>query len=201
MYRKFSSYQSCRPSLALRDYRKVFASPPIRPTVPSLHVLRPQYPLPPTRAYILRTQYTLGSPPPRSKITSNPIITSNRCTPLLRSPLLSHKSVLVPRRDFTLKSEFKKAWSQFVSNSQTYLHKQTALWLFWFRARWYNKVLSVLFILFIVLFIFTCWDTYFSFDSPFGVVRRTVQYLQTDPEVCIGGDSESGLCIGLTQTN
>ena len=64
-----------------------------------------------------------------------------------------------------------------------YLKREITLWMFWFRARWYNPYLAVLVIIAVILGTFMYWDMYISPDSPFGVVRRTVRYLETDPEV------------------
>lgn len=43
--------------------------------------------------------------------------------------------------------------------------------------------MALLVVIVVVLTAFIYWDNFISSDSPFGVVRRTISYLETDPEV------------------
>lgn len=80
-------------------------------------------------------------------------------------------------------TEWKKARDKWYEDTSGYWIHQRTLFYLWLRRRWYNKYLLVLIIIVVIVGAFAYWDMFLSSDSPFGVVRRAVRYLETDPEV------------------
>lgn len=172
MYRRFGCAPLCRPSFSL-SHR---LSPPAPPSVHDLRHIHKS-----TQSSVLQVPRVPLSPlsalPLQGKIISRPLpaprALCSRAAPVQSKPV----------RSFSLRSEWEKARTLWVQRTSASTNHQIALWRFWLRSRWYNRYLALLVVIVVVLTVFIYWDNFISSDSPFGVVRRTIRYLETDPEV------------------